>query len=243
MEDRECALGNEAALVCTPWIGFRAIRAVCGAVLIIGALFSTSGCRGTQEDERSHADPAVDRPGTRTAVIFAPGTISTGLNERDATMSSDGAEFYFTLWAGGFGTIMVSEREANGWTKPRVASFSGLHSDLEPFVVPDGSRLVFASTRPTVRDSSGTDYNIWFVERMQQDWGPPKLVTELADEEGNEYYPSESADGVLYFTAKRTGGTGGEDIWRAIPNADGYGRIEPVPGGINTGRDEFNAFV
>jgi hypothetical protein len=81
------------------------------------------------------------------------------------------------------------------------------------------------------------------VDRVGRSWGEPHPVEAPLAFQSNEYYPSVTAGGELYFTSKRDDGVGGEDIWRVSPEGDGYGSPQPVPGGVNTERDEFNAFV
>ena len=109
--------------------------------------------------------------------LFAGGIVSTGLSERDLTMTADGNEIYFTMQLGrqaAFSTILMARRVGGEWVWPEVAPWSGEFYDLEPAVAPSGNRLYFVSNRPR-RDSSGPtdDYDIWFVKRTEQGWGPP----------------------------------------------------------------------
>ena len=76
--------------------------------------------------------------------VFAQGLISTNLSERDVTISPDGKEFYYTLWTGSFGAIVVLREGDNGWSKPEVLPFSKKYSNIEPFINKDGNKLFFS---------------------------------------------------------------------------------------------------
>ena len=217
-------------------------NALSGVLLGLAAGTVMSACSEVEESNRDALPSYVDQSTSNATELLVPG-INTGMNERDATMSPDGSELYFTVWSGTFGTIMMAQSDGDGWTSPRVAPFSGVYNDLEPSISPDGRRLFFASSRPTGRDSTSGDYNIWVVQRAGDTWSQPEPVDEISVAGANEYYPSVTAGGDIYFTAKRDDGSGGEDIWRASPEGEGYGKPELVPGGVNSERDEFNAFV
>ncbi|MDZ7685318.1 MAG: hypothetical protein U5O39_10230 [Gammaproteobacteria bacterium] len=60
---------------------------------------------------------------------------------------------------------------------------------------------------------------------------------------GNEFYPSVTASGNLYFTGQRETGAGNEDIFRAVMEDGRWSRIENIGPGVNTEGYEFNAFV
>lgn len=186
------------------------------------------------------ASPAHQSPGT--VELFAPGVISTDLGERDASFHPSGNELYFTLWTGRFGVIMVSKSMNGRWTQPQTASFSGYHSDLEPFVTTDGERLYFASTRPVESDGKAADYNLWYVERVGDDWSSAKPLNDV-NTEADEFYPTVDQSGVLYWTAAYEDSFGGEDIWLASPTDSGFSKRVNAGPGVNTGRDEFNAMI
>jgi len=175
--------------------------------------------------------------------LFAPGFISTDLNERDASFTKDGNEFYFSIFAGSFGVILVSKQMNGVWQEPEVASFSGHYSDLEPCVSPDGQRLYFASNRPLEGKGDAKDYDIWFVEKTVSGWGTPQNLGEPVNSEKDEFYPSVTKDGTLYLTAQYENSLGGEDIFW-VPQIDGVYQKPENPGeAINSARGEFNACI
>lgn len=82
------------------------------------------------------------------AILFAPGIISTGMNERDITFTPDGKELYYSMQGEGFFVILFVKQENGIWISPRVAPFSGRYNDIEASIAPDGKRLFFTSDRP-----------------------------------------------------------------------------------------------
>ena len=84
------------------------------------------------------------KPPGMTAEIFAPGIISTGNSERCAAFTPDGKELYYIIWGPPYGVILSLKEEKNGWTKPRVAPFSGRYGG-DFTMSPDGNSIVFSS--------------------------------------------------------------------------------------------------
>ena len=173
--------------------------------------------------------------------MLAPGTVCTGMNERDAAFSPDGRSFYFTVLEGQGGTIVRMEKSDNGWTAPEVASFSGTYSDVEPFVTPDGSKLYFSSNRPLDLADSTADYNIWVCENLDGQWTDPSPLGPPINTEKNEFFPTLTREGVLYLTAKYEQPR--EDIYRAEPTPDGFAIPVRLNDAINSPGGEFNALV
>lgn len=172
--------------------------------------------------------------------------VNSGLNNRDLTISPDGTELFTTLMAPAnqFSVIVTSHKVDGEWQSLQVAPFSGEHPDIEPMFSPDGKRLYFASRRP--RDGSDRrDWDIWYSTRSGDGWSEPVNVGPPVNSDANEFYPSLSMSGNLYFTVEREGGEGAEDIWRAVADdeRDRFVRLENVGPGVNTRAYEFNAFV
>jgi hypothetical protein len=151
--------------------------------------------------------------------IFAPGVISTAaLAESGGAFSPDGNEFYFTARSATttsrpVAAICISRRVNGRWTKPAVASFSGVYWDASVAMSPDGSRLYFASTRHN--EPARRDTDIWFVERTATGWTEARDAGPHVNTAGEEHSPSVAADGTLYFVSSRPGGKGASDIYRA----------------------------
>lgn len=108
---------------------------------------------------------------------------------------------------------MESHLTSGVWAQPAIASFSGLWSDLQPALSPDGKRLVFVSNRPakTDGDSKSTTSQpnntpraaaMWEVIRTAKGWSEPVRLPETVNISPRVFKPSIAADGSLYFMAK-----------------------------------------
>ncbi|BFG69122.1 hypothetical protein KACHI17_00030 [Sediminibacterium sp. KACHI17] len=172
--------------------------------------------------------------------------ISTGFAERDFALSPDESEIFYTLQSplGYFQTIVYMKKDAKGfWSKPEIAPFAGVFTDLEPAFSADGKRLYFASNRPISGDKP-KDFDIWYVEKQNGQWSTsPINLGSPVNTAGNEFYPSITKSGNLYYTATYKNGVGREDIFMASWKDGKYIDAVPLDTAVNSKVDEFNAFV
>lgn len=178
-------------------------------------------------------------------VLFAEASINTNLSERDMALSPDGSEIFYTLQspARNFQTILYLQKDMKGqWGKPEVAPFSGRYSDLEPAFTTDGKKLFFASNRPLTGDKI-KDFDIWYVEKINGQWGVPNNVGDPVNTPVDEYYPSVANNGNLYFTATRKNTVGKEDIYLSTLENGKYNEPIPLDAAVNSTTYEFNAYV
>lgn len=177
--------------------------------------------------------------------LLAPGLISTADDDAHATMSPDGNVIYWLVDTPSFDlyTIVYSEHSSSGWTRPRVAPFSGQWPDGDLAFTPDGKRAYFVSSRP-VDGTPRTDTEIWTVDYLGGTrWGEPRHVAELSSP-ADEWFPTFASDGTMYFGSCREGGLGGCDIWRAPRRDDGtFGPPENVGAPINSGANEIEPLI
>jgi Tol biopolymer transport system component len=176
--------------------------------------------------------------------LFAPGFLSTAMNERDFALSPDGTEIYFTISTpkSTFQTIAICRKLKDGWSKPEVAPFAGHFTDLEPAFSVDGNTLYFSSNRP-IQGSIAKDFDIWKVNRVGNTWGQPENLGTTINTETDEFYPSIAKNGNLYFTATYAGGPGREDIYVSRFHQNQYQKPVPLDSAVNSKFYEFNAFV
>jgi len=225
--------------------GARFAEVLAAAVLIC----AVAGCASAPL-ESSEAAAAITGewlgqalPGDQ-AKLFAPGIVSNGWYTRDLTVTPDGDEIYFTVMLPHFqfSTILVTRRVDGVWTEPEVAPFSGRYKDLEPAVSPDGHSFFFVSHRP--EDGAGDpeeDSDIWVMQRTETGWSDPAPLGPPVNTEGQEYFPSVTLDGTLYFTRRPPDDD--EGIYRAR-HADGaYLEPERLGPEVNAGRARFNAWI
>lgn len=185
-----------------------------------------------------------DKP-TAEPSLFAEGIISTGDMELNAAFTPDGKTLYFTkrtprplLWI-----IVVSRFRGGKWSAPEVAEFSGQYSDFDPIVSPDGKRLYFCSNRP-VEGQPRQDFDIWVVEKTATGaWSAPRRLDAPINTKAQEFYPSVTADGTLYFSSTREGGKGRGDIWRARLVDGKYSEPENLGEAINSQFFEGDPFI
>ncbi len=216
---------------------YRLLITVIAVVLIVVIRFFL-----TEQDARPRGPYFGQTPPDNQPRVFAPNFISDQFNNRDAALSPDGTEFYFSLWTGSYGLILFSKEVKGRWTTPERVPFSSGHSDIEPFITPDGSRLYFASNRPVNGDDSN-DYDIWYVDRRDNQWGEPTRLDSIINSPADEFYPTASRNGTLYFTTHRDDGFGGEDIYRSEYRHGAFQTPENLGDAINSPRGEFNALV
>jgi hypothetical protein len=177
--------------------------------------------------------------------VFMPNLVNTGLNERDFTLSPNGNEFLYTLVSpiNNETTILSCKKNRDGsWGKPAVANFSGIYNDLEPSFSPDGKRIYFSSKRP-VNGKVKTDFDIWFVERKHNGWGEAVHCGNVVNTDDDEYFPSVTMDGSLFFTASYNAKISKEDIYVSRYANGQYLKPTMLDTNINSANYEFNAFV
>lgn len=177
--------------------------------------------------------------------LFAPGFIASGFYTRDITISPDSNEIYFCINIGHntFMTTLFTQRINNEWTEPQVAPFARdlRYFTVEPHITADGQKLFFASNRP---DSTGKDNNsdIWYMERIESGWGPPKKLGSHINTDAPEFFPTLTTNGALYFT-RDDPATGVSYIFRSQLEDSVYTEPELLPEEVNAGRSRFNAFI
>lgn len=176
-----------------------------------------------------------------------PAWFNTSMNNRDITFSPSGDVMLTTIMAPkNLHSLIAMSVKTNGdWSPLEVVPFSGQYPDIEPAFSPDGSYLYFASKRP-VPDDEKASWDIWRVSYEQENnsFGEPENLGAPVNSSGNEFYPSLTRDGVLYFTATQEGGLGKEDLYRATPNDTGhFSSVENVGAPVNSEAYEFNAFI
>jgi len=184
-------------------------------------------------------------PGTEPE-IFAPGVISTGMMVRDVAMMPDCKEIYFSAVLGNyaFSTIFFTRLAQDRWTEPVTLPFT---SDLrysygEPAISPDGKNFFFVTNRPIPGNPDArSGFNIWRAHRAVDDWSDPQPLAEPVNTDQDEYFPSLTLDGTLYFTRQNPDRT--NSIFRSRFIDGVYAEPEKLPAQVNSGRSQFNAFI
>lgn len=215
------------------------------SILLLLLLFTA--CSGSERVPQSGPYLGQQPPGS-TPQLFAPGIVSTGLFTRDISMTPDGTAIYFSVMIGGteYTAILVTLNVNGRWTRPAVTSFSDNPNwwDGEPCISPDGRHFYFMSNRPDTAagESEPGDPDIWVMDRTEDGWEAPRNLGAPVNSLDEEYFPSVTNDGTLYFTRQEAGSPIGY-IYRSR-NVNGvFEAPERLPETVNAGRTQYNAFV
>ena len=165
-------------------------------------------------------------PGSK-AESFLKGLVDEEHSVQNFCFSKDGSEFYFvrTTLDDDSATIFFSKKVNDAWSKPTAVSFSGVYNDTDPFIDSTNNTMYFSSDRPRPGEKeSWFDFNIWAAARKDSLWGTPYLIDSLNSTE-DEYYPSVSTDGTIYFASARKESMGYWDIY-SFENNSGVTKVD-----------------
>ncbi|MCP4219469.1 MAG: hypothetical protein GY765_32845 [bacterium] len=166
-----------------------------------------------------------------TAQLFAPGIVSTTDHaERDMAFSADFKELYFSRDS----KIHYMKKENGAWGAAKPAPFPGKYHSVEACFSPDGGKLFFISTRPESGSGKEVGWEIQFVERKGQNWGPPQL---LGSPFQGACYPTFTKDWVMYFTSKSW------DLYYSKYRNGVFSEPVKLSNNVNTPKREYNAFI
>jgi Tol biopolymer transport system component len=149
--------------------------------------------------------------------------------------------------------ILTSKLEGKGWTRPTAASFSaGSASDVDMFLTHDGRDLYFCSDRPDPKASAAGEgtaasaapqSDIWVVSRTMGGWGEPRSLGAAVNSDRDDYYPTLTLDGTMYYSSNRAGSLGQNDIYRARRRDGGWTAPENLGAPVNTSGREYDPFI
>ena len=216
--------------------------------MVFSLFLALSSCKDTESKKEDTSKPQPEIEQKEGVQPFAKHIFSQFSNVRDFTISTDENEAYFTLQSltREISVIMKIEKKDNHWQEPQISNFSGQYTDLEPFLSPDNLKLYFVSNRPISKDSSNTkDMDIWYVERQSitDNWSEPKNIGAPINTDGDEFYPSVSSNGNLYFTTIKKELESEDDIFVGKFDKQNYLEPEILGEGVNTKGAEYNAFI
>ncbi len=179
-------------------------------------------------------------------VLFAPGIVCDGLDNRDIAMTPDGKEIYFCVSSDGFefASILYSRLLDDIWTKPEIVPFARdpRYMYFEPCINSDGSKMLFLSNMPKDTAEIPGDEDIWCVDRVDDGWGIPYNLGSPVNTDDQEFFPSLTVDNTLYFT-RSSDDQKGSFIYRSKYVNGKYTEPEKLPAQVNCGLDRFNAYV
>lgn len=184
-------------------------------------------------------------PPKDSAKLFAPNTISTGMNERDFAISPDGNEIFFCREVGNFKytTIFYTQKIDNIWSTPEVFEHctNPSYKYIEPHISPDGKKLFFISTMPVDSIIVGNE-DIWVSVKTNDKWSKPQNLGFPVNTKSKEFFPSVTYDGTIYYTHLDTI-INEEFIYRSKLVNGAYQQPEKLCPDVNIGRARYNAFI
>ncbi|MBI9073234.1 MAG: PD40 domain-containing protein [Melioribacteraceae bacterium] len=217
-------------------------------VLVSSILLSCSEC---EKQEKSFpllkGEYLGQTPPGNEPELFAPGIVSGRFYNRDIAMTPDGKEIYFCVIASGYKYTAICETKLldGVWTEPEVSAFSKDpgYRYIEPFISPDGKRFFFLCNKPdTAKGETELDTDIWVMDREGDKWGNAYNLGEPINTADDEFFPSVTNDGTIYFTRAKKD-KGGDQIFRAKLANGKYQGPEKLPVQINSGKARYNAFI
>jgi len=167
------------------------------------------------------------KPPGMTPEIFAPGIVSTDLPEFSCCVSPDAREIYFTRWIPKFRSsrIMFTYLTDTGWIKPEVLPQIADIQNLEPTMLPDGSKLFFGVWE-YAENLEEPSFKIQYLARTDTGWtGPFELGHPF--NKGKVMYLTVARDGTVY-TSDISAGQGSERLVRACQVNGQYTDLKPV---------------
>jgi dipeptidyl aminopeptidase/acylaminoacyl peptidase len=215
------------------------------ALILILTIIITIGC-ARQEENRFPplSGPYLGQvPPDEEPELFAPGIVSTAMFTRDLSITPDGNEIYFCVSAFGYNLIFYTKQVNGVWTEPEAAPFIRDYQYMfyEPHITPDGKKMLFLSNMPR-EEGAAENEDIWAVDREGDGWGKPYNPGAPVNSEDEEYFPSVTRDGTIYFTRQSKGDPTGYIYRSRLVNGQ-YAEAEKLGPEVNIGSNRFNAFV
>jgi WD40-like Beta Propeller Repeat len=164
-----------------------------------------SGVQDRGEHRRDSVAGIIDAHAK--AAVFLQEGVAVPNEESAPTFMPDGQ----TVYLADNNTIRFSNLVNGKWTKPTVATFSGQWHDWDPFISPDGKRLIFVSNRPLEgmpQDKPQKDNHLWYVDyQPDNNWSAPRHFDAPVNKPGlNDYGPSISRSGTICFCSRNREG-------------------------------------
>lgn len=163
------------------------------------------------------AGSAIAAGSARTDPVVEPGTISTAAAEIRIAYRPDGRQI---VW-GSIGReaapdqqdIWEIHRTGSGWSAPARASFDTNAVEFDPAFSRDSRHLYFDSDR--AGGFGGTDVYVVDVDAATGRFSQPRNLGQGVNSKGDEWAPTPTTRGTLFFSSDGWGGEGKHDLLEA----------------------------
>ncbi|MBU1012776.1 MAG: hypothetical protein KKG99_07210 [Bacteroidetes bacterium] len=216
--------------------------------LIICLLLVVASCTNQQQEVKSGPYLGEKQPGI-DPVLFAPGTISTGLEETLCTFTPDGNEIIFgILYSKPHSpklhcSLVRSYLTGGVWSFPEIMKLSeDKYSHMYPFISYDGGELYFQSDLPTNSPELKDKYNIWKCKRVGDHWSDPEPLPMPVNGRGDVSGPSMSANGEFYYTLM-SGNPKLDGIYKSNFRDGTFSEPERLPESVNVKEGSFDGVI
>ena len=167
--------------------------------------------------------------------------LNSDFEDGTPTFTSDYKEVFFTRCEAGKRekkgcVIMNSRQTGDKWSDPKnIGILPDSVVAAHPSISADGNTLFFVSD---IEGGYGKK-DIWKVTREGGRWSKPENLGPDINTPGDELFPFERSNGILYFASDGLIGMGGLDIFRAEPQPDGSWLVQNMKPPINSYADDF----
>ncbi|QCK14271.1 PD40 domain-containing protein [Mangrovivirga cuniculi] len=205
-------------------------------VSIVSTMLYSCGTNENTESFKSNLELFSNQTPTDSALIYAPGIISTDAFEFAITFSPEMDELFFTRRKPGADNEIYTSKLLNGsWSDPVLAFFKPtIGWDFEPHINPTGDRLYFGSLRPLPDSSKSTGLHQWYSEKAASGWSNP-IPLKGPFLENIAMYLTSTEKGNLYFTSwvSENGEYKDNGIYRSVNSKGKYNTINMLGEAIN----------
>lgn len=170
-------------------------------------------------------------PPGNTPVIFAPGIISlTDRRETKIVFSPAGNECLIGIGEASTFKILYSKYENGLWSDVKPSAFIADGRAQEPFISPDGKKIFFTSHA-----------DIYVSSREGSTWSAPVKLESPVNTAAEEYHPTVTFNGTLYFCSMRDNSKG--DIYRSKYVNGNYTKVEKLDSLLHCKNGAWDPFI
>jgi len=213
------------------------------AILIL--LFFLINCSGEKDASSLKGDYLGKKPPGDIPEVFAPGTISHGFHEHCLTISPDDNEMCWGTASSdyNFYALIYIKRENNIWQEPEILPFSIEYKAMSPRFSLDGEKLYFSSRQfASNRKNQKENFDIFYIQKLGENWSEPVNLGSPVNTDKNEFAPSFSQDGSIYFQHWETSGNESDIYCSKMLNGK-YQKPKKLEGKINAEDYDAGPFI